>query len=30
VTYYYKDHIKNIPDADNCITAIEETYMENE
>ncbi|MDR0878479.1 MAG: hypothetical protein LBN21_10535, partial [Treponema sp.] len=28
VTYYYRDHIKNKPNADNCITAIRETCVE--
>jgi hypothetical protein len=27
IMYYYKDHIYNKPDMDNCITALEETYM---
>lgn len=27
VTYYYKDHIKNLPNEDNCNTALHETIV---
>jgi DNA-binding phage protein len=27
VKYYYKDHVKNIPGHDNCLTAVRETVM---
>jgi hypothetical protein len=30
VTYYYRDHIKDKPNVDNCITALRETRVEND
>jgi hypothetical protein len=30
VRYYFRDHLKDRPNADNCVTALTETYVENE
>jgi hypothetical protein len=30
VTYYYRDHLNDIPNVDNCITALRETFVEGE
>jgi hypothetical protein len=30
ITYYYRDHIKDKPNADNCVTALRETCVEKE
>jgi hypothetical protein len=29
-TYYYKDHISDKPGKDSCITALQETLVEND
>ncbi|GHV88270.1 hypothetical protein AGMMS50267_06300 [Spirochaetia bacterium] len=30
ITYYYRDHIKDKPNVDNCVTALKETYVRKE